>query len=360
MFYEKKMKTNQIFFKNSKILTADKFFRNVLYDKKFGYYASKMPFGENGDFITSPKISSIFSEIIAIWIVSSWETFGKPKNFNIVELGPGDGSLANILLKSFKKFPEFNSVKSMFLLEKSIFLKKVQRKKILNKDFKWIKNLNEIKKGPVVFFGNEFFDAIPIKQFKKIKNNIFEKYFKLEKNKNIKEIFTIASTQSVKIIKSYKSLKNLKFIEFPQLGLQELKKINKKISKLGGCILLIDYGYLKPNDQNTLQSVMKHKKNRLLDNLGKADITSHVNFALLSEFFKKDGLKVKKVISQKQFLERMGILERAQIMSNKMKFREQSDVYLRLKRLLGSNYMGDLFKVIMAYKFKNNNFAGFK
>ena len=354
------MNSNQKFFKKSKILNNDKFFRNVLYDKKFGYYTSQMPFGKNGDFITSPKISSIFSEIIAIWIVSSWKTFGKPKNFNIVELGPGDGSLANILLKSFKKFPEFNSIKNMFLLEKSIFLRKVQKKKILDKDVKWINNLDRIKKGPVVFFGNEFFDAIPIKQFKKIKNNIFEKYFSLEKNKNIKEIFTRASPASVKIIKSYKSLKNLKFIEFPQFGLQELKKINKKISKLGGCILMIDYGYLKPNNQNTLQSVMKHKKNRLLDNLGKADITAHVNFALLSEFFKKDGLKVKNVITQKQFLEKMGILERAQIMSNKMKFREQSDFYLRLKRLLGSNYMGDLFKVIMAYKSKNNNFAGFK
>ena len=61
-----------------------------------------------------------------------------------------------------------------------------------------------------------------------------------------------------------------------------------------------------------------------------------------------------------KFLEKMGIIERAQIIANKMKFREQSDLYLRLKRLLGSNYMGDLFKVIMAYKFKNNNFAGFK
>ena len=354
------MKSNRIFFKKSKILPADKFFKNVLYDKTFGYYTSQMPFGKSGDFVTSPKISSTFSEIIAIWIVSSWETFGKPKNFNIVELGPGDGSLANILLKTFKKFPEFNSIKNMFLLEKSIFLKKVQRERIFNKDVKWIDNLNGIKKGPVVFFGNEFFDAIPIKQFKKIKNNIFEKHFRLEKNKNIKEIFTRASSANAKIIKSYKSLKNLRFIEFPQFGLQELKKINKKISKLGGCILMIDYGYLKPNNQNTLQSVMKHKKNRLLDNLGKADITAHVNFALLSEFFKKDGLKVKNVITQKQFLERMGILERAQIMSNKMKFREQSDLYLRLKRLLGSNYMGDLFKVIMAYKFNNNNFAGFK
>ena len=354
------MKPNQIFFKKSKILPADEFFRNVLYDKKFGYYTSQMPFGKSGDFVTSPKISSIFSEIIAIWIVSSWETFGKPKNFNIVELGPGDGSLVNILLKSFKKFPEFNSIKNLFLLEKSLFLKKIQKKKIINKDVKWIDNLNEIKKGPVVFFGNEFFDAIPIKQFKKIKNDIFEKYYTMEKNKNIKEIFNKASPSSVKIIKSYESLKNLKYIEFPQIGLQELKKINKKIFKLGGCILMIDYGYLKPNNQNTLQSVMKHKRNNALDNLGKADITAHVNFALLSEFFNKDGLNVKNVITQKQFLERMGILERAQIMSNKMKFREQSDLYLRLKRLLGSNYMGDLFKVIMAYKFNNNNFAGFK
>ncbi len=196
------MKPNRIFFKKSKILPVDKFFRNVLYDKKFGYYTSKMPFGKSGDFVTSPKISSIFSEIIAIWIVSSWQSFGKPKNFNIVELGPGDGSLANILLKTFKKFPEFNSIKNMFLLEKSIFLRKVQKKKILNKDVKWIDNLNEIKKGPVVFFGNEFFDAIPIKQFKKIKNDILEKNYSLKKNKNIIEIFTKASPASVKIIKS--------------------------------------------------------------------------------------------------------------------------------------------------------------
>ena len=108
------MKTNKIFFKNSKILPVDSFFKNVLYDKKFGYYNSKFPLGKKGDFITSPKISSLFSEIIAIWIISCWETFGKPKNFNIVELGPGDGVLTSVLLRSFKKFPEFNSIKKIF------------------------------------------------------------------------------------------------------------------------------------------------------------------------------------------------------------------------------------------------------
>ena len=353
------MKTNKIFFKNSKVLPVDKFLNNVLYDKKFGYYSSRIPFGENGDFITSPKITSLFSEIISIWIISCWESFGKPKNFNIVELGPGDGSLSRILLKSFKKFPEFNSIKKLYLYEESKYLVKIQKKKI-NRGAKWINNFDEIKKGPIIFFGNEFFDAIPIKQFKKVKNSLFEKNYVLDKNYKIKQFFKKASFSNSKIINSYKSLKNLKFIEYPKLGLEELRKITKKICRLKGCILLIDYGYSKPNNQNTLQSVKEHKKNNLLSNLGTADITSHVNFNLLNEFFSKNNLKTKDLVTQKEFLETMGIWDRAKIIAKKMKFTEQSDLYLRIQRLLNPKYMGELFKVILAYKFDNNTFAGFK
>tara|TARA_B100001057_G_scaffold325766_1_gene325937 strand:- start:2734 stop:3795 length:1062 start_codon:yes stop_codon:yes gene_type:complete len=353
------MKINKKFFKTSKVLPVDKFFENVLYDKKFGYYSSRIPFGEKGDFITSPKISSLFSEMIAIWIVASWETFGKPKNFNIVELGPGDGSLSKTLLTTFKKFPEFDSIKNLFLYEESKLLRKIQKKKI-NNNVKWINDFNKIKKGPVIFFGNEFFDAIPIKQFKKIKNSLFEKNYTLNKNYKVKQIFKKASVADNKIIKSYKTLKKLKFIEFPKLGLKELKKMSNKISELKGCILLIDYGSYTPNNQNTLQSVMRHKKNNLLSNLGAADITSHVNFKLLKEFFLKNNLETKDLISQKEFLKNMGILERAKLLSKKMKFTEQSDLYLRIQRLVSPRHMGELFKVILAYNFDNNNFAGFK
>jgi cyclopropane-fatty-acyl-phospholipid synthase len=353
------MKTNKIFFKNSKILSVDNFFKNVLYDKKYGYYNSKIPFGEKGDFITSPKISDLFSEIIAIWIVASWETFGKPKNFNIIELGPGDGSLTKILLRSFKRFPKFNSIKNLYLYEESKYLKKIQ-KKIFYKEVKWISNFDQIKKGPVIFFGNEFFDAIPIKQFKKNENFLFEKYYSLDKKCKIREVFKKASTSNIKAIKTYKSLGKLNFIEFPKLGLQLLKKMTKKIIKLNGCILLVDYGYQKSNNENTLQSVMKHKKNKLLNNLGKADVTSHVNFSLLNEFFLKNDLKVKNLITQREFLENMGIIERAKILAKKMKFTQQSDLYLRIQRLLSPKYMGELFKVILAYKFNNSKFAGFK
>ena len=215
------------------------------------------------------------------------------------------------------------------------------------------------KKSSNIFW-NEFFDALPIKQFKRTKNSILEKNYTLDKNYKIKEIFNEASINDIRILKSFKTLKKLNFIELPKFGFQELKKMIEKVSKLKGCILIIDYGYLKPLNKNTLQSVIKHEKNYLFKNLGKADISAHVNFSLLREFFTNNGLKIKRIITQKQFLENMGIVERAEILAKKMKFSDQTDLYTRLKRLLSPNSMGDLFKVILAYKFNKNNFVGFR
>ena len=354
------MTSNKYFFYNAKKIPIDKFFSNVLYDKKIGYYSSRTPFGVKGDFLTSPTISNLFSEIIGIWLISSWVTMGKPKKFNVVELGPGDGSLTKVLLKTFEKFPEFKIAVNIFLYEKSNLLKNIQKKNIDNKQVKWINNFSHLKKGPVIFFGNEFFDAIPIKQFYRNQGVLFQKYYSLEKDKNIIEIYKKASSKDKLKIEKFKTLKNLRFIEFPKLGLDELNKILKKISLLSGGILLIDYGYLKNNSKNTLQSVINHKKNNLLDNLGKADITSLVNFKLLNEFFIQNRLKVKKVVTQKFFLERMGIIERANSLSKNMNFKEQSNLYSRIQRLLDIKLMGELFKVIFAYKFKKDDFIGFK
>ncbi len=346
------MRDKILYFKKSITLPVDKFFSNVLYDKEFGYYNSKNPFGRDGDFITSPKISNLFSEIIGIWVISVWENFGKPKNFNFIELGPGDGSLTKILINVFKKFPEFNAANKIFLYERSGYQKKLQKEKINNNQVKWISNFNKISKGPVLFFGNEFFDAIPIKQFKKNKNILLEKYYTLKKYNQIKSVFKKASRRDTNYLKSFKTLKNQKFIEFPKLGFEELKQITNKIFELEGCILLIDYGYDKPKNKDTLQSVINHKKNELFNNLGNADITSHVNFSLLNEFFKKNKLKIKKTITQKEFLEKMGIMKRAEMLSKKMTFREKTNLYLRLKRLLSPKMMGNLFKVSLAYKAK--------
>ena len=114
--------------KNKKLIPVDEFVETALYEPNIGYYTKKIPFGSQGDFITAPTISNLFSEIIAIWVVSTWEKLGKPKNFNFVELGPGDGSLAKVFVNTIKKFPDLNNFINIFLYEKSKFLKNVQKK----------------------------------------------------------------------------------------------------------------------------------------------------------------------------------------------------------------------------------------
>ena len=86
-------------------LSLDKFINFSLYNKKFGYYMKKNPFGKKGDFITAPNISRLFSEMIAIWILSFWQSLGSPKKFNLVELGAGNGEMMKIFIESFKNFP---------------------------------------------------------------------------------------------------------------------------------------------------------------------------------------------------------------------------------------------------------------
>ena len=359
------MKLNLKKFKitSKKPIPIDDFIEKILYEPNTGYYSSKNPFGKSGDFVTSPTISNLFSEIIGIWIVSTWEKLGKPKKFNFIELGPGDGSLTKVVINTLKKFPELNKAIKIHLYEKSAFLKKIQRQNIDNKHIKWIKNFNSIKNGPVIFFGNEFFDAIPIKQYSNINNELFEKCYLVKNEDSIIEKFIKVNKNDIVQMKLFQTLKKLKFIEYPKKGFLELNPMMKKISKLSGGILLIDYGYLNGRNANTIQAVMDNKKissDTMLRHLGKADITSLVNFNLLKEYFFKNKLKVKKIVTQRFFLERMGIIERAKILEKKMSNTEKKYMNETLARLLEEKQMGSLFKVIFGYKNKNNNFFGFE
>ena len=347
----------------NKPIPVDEFIEKVLYHSKIGYYAKKIPFGKKGDFITAPTISNLFSEIVTIWLISCWEKFGKPKKFNFVELGPGDGSFTKVLVDTMKNFPDFSKSLNIFLYEKSNFLKKIQNKKINNPRVKWINNFKSIKSGPIIFFGNEFFDAIPIKQYTFFKKSLCEKCYIINKKNKLNETYRKASVKDFADIKSFKTLKNLKFIEYPKRGFEELEKIIEKISKLNGGIMLIDYGYLNLLNKNTLQAVMNNKKmnmHQLIRYLGRADITYLVNFTLLKEFFLKKNLKVKKIVSQKFFLEKMGIIQRAKILEKKMTERQEEYMSLTLLRLLDKDLMGELFKVIFAFNSKKNNFLGFE
>ena len=114
-------------------LPLDKYINLSLYDKKNGYYMKKNPFGKKGDFTTAPNISRLFSEMIAIWILSFWQNLGSPKNFNLIELGAGNGAMMEILIESFKNFPNFINACDIFIHEKSPILVKIQKQKLKKK-----------------------------------------------------------------------------------------------------------------------------------------------------------------------------------------------------------------------------------
>jgi len=342
--------------KEKKSIPLDQFINIALYDKKFGYYMKNNPFGKQGDFITSPMISNLFGEMLAIWCIALWEHMGKPNKILFVELGPGDGSLCKDLLKTFKQFKKFYDALEINLLEISDKLKTIQRSKIDSKKVKWIKKIEEIKYGPIIFFGNEFFDALPIKQIYKKKKIFFERHVALSNNdKKIKFLDKKANYNLVKNIKKLNLTYSKNLIEYPEKAIKFLEDIAKKINKFDGGLLTFDYGYKTKKSQNTLQSIRKHRKINLFFEPGQSDITSHINFKLFQEVLKKNNLHVSKIIDEGEFLKKMGILERANILSKKMAFKEKINMFYRLKRLTDPKEMGSLFKVIFAQK-KNKNF----
>ena len=115
--------------KNNSKISLDKFIDKALYDKSQGYYINKNPIGKEGDFITSPNISVMFSEMIAIWLIAFWEKLGFPKKINIIELGAGNGEMMYQILKSIDNFKKFRSSAKFYIIEKSSYLKKIQKKK---------------------------------------------------------------------------------------------------------------------------------------------------------------------------------------------------------------------------------------
>ena len=174
------------------------------------------------------------------------------------------------------------------------------------------------------------------------------KFFEKKVNKDFLE----------KLIKQ-KLSKHQKFIEYSPLANKKLDIISKIIKKQNGGLLIIDYGYEDKKMFDTLQSVKNHKNNNLLENIYKADITHLINF----DFYKKKirNLKIDSVnlTTQREFLIKMGILERAEIISKNMPFSKKSDIYFRLKRLIDKKQMGTLFKVLFATNKKNNFNLGF-
>ena len=331
---------------NNKHISFDKFVDIALYHKKTGYYMKKNPFGKDGDFITAPNISILFSEMLAIWCIAFWEHLGYPKKINIIELGAGNGEMMYQMIKVFERFNKFRESSNYFILEKSQFLKKIQKKKLNSHKITWLNSINKLKNGPNIFLANEFFDALPIKQFIKKNNKWYEKSIKKNNINKYEFVNVITNIKNLEKKIEINLSKNQKIIEFSPLTYKYLNIISKKINTFQGGLLIVDYGYLQKKMKDSLQSIYKHNFNNVLDNFGKSDITYNLNFFLLKKIVKKLNLKVVGLTSQRNFLTKLGILDRAEILAKNLQFSKKADIYYRIKRLIDRNFMGELFKVM--------------
>ena len=212
---------------------------------------------------------------------------------------------------------------------------------------------------PSIFIANEFFDALAIKQLRKKRNEWFEKFVNIE---NLNKASFIEKKVNIKKFEKkidFRISDNQNFIEYSELGISYLREISNIIKKNTGGFLLIDYGYTEKTMKDTLQAITNHKFANILNNIGNTDITHNINFNIFQKIIKKIGGLETNLTSQKEFLLRMGIKERAEIISKNKNFSKKADIFYRLERLVDENQMGDLFKVMLIKNKKSKFKLGF-
>ena len=345
---------------DKKDLPLDQFIEFALYDKVNGYYMKKNPFGKEGDFITAPNITRLFSEIIAIWVLTFWKSIGSPNKFNLLELGAGNGEMMKVIIETLKNFPECFNNCNFQIHEKSEFLKKQQQFNLKSEKMTWIDNIKINNLFPTIYLANEFFDALPIKQFFKRKEGWVERFvnFKDEKNAEFKE--QLIDIKNIEQNLKFEVSKDQEIIEYSPSSFEYLKDISNLIKNNDGGLLIIDYGYLNLKMKETLLAIKNHKHSNILEDIGDSDITYNINFNLFKKFIGQfDDLNFI-ITNQKKFLTSMGIIQRAEIISENIPFSKKSDLFYRIRRLIDEKQMGELFKVMLIKKHKNNFKTGFE
>ena len=340
-------------------LPLDQFINLALYDKDIGYYMKKNPFGKNGDFITAPNITRIFSEIIAIWTITFWKSIGSPKRFNLLELGAGNGEMMKVINETLINFPECYNACNFILHEKSDFLINEQKKNLKSKKFSWLVNFKNINTNPTIFLANEFFDAIPIKQFFKKKDGWIERFVDLSDPKKAEFKEKKIDIDEIEKNLNFEISKNQKIIEYSPDTFKYLKIICDLIQKYDGGMLIIDYGYADSKMHETLQAINNHKYSSILENIGDSDITYNINFHSFEKFINQFKKLNSIFTNQKKFLTNMGILQRAEMISKNIAFSKKADLFYRVRRLIDEKQMGELFKVMLIKKKENNFMTGF-
>ena len=313
-----------------------------------GYYMTRDPFGAGGDFLTAPEVSQMFGELIGIWCAEVWHAMGEPKTIDLVELGPGRGTLMNDLLRAAKVVPAFRAAIETHLVETSTALAERQRETLTEAGtpVRWHRRVETLPDGPLIVVANEFADALPIDQLVKTETGWYERKVGIQDGKLA---FALDPTPLPKIEEHLPA--RLRGAAPGALlesrDLTPFREIARRIAAHHGAALVVDYGHTQSGFGDTLQGVRAHKPVDPLQNPGEADLTAHVDFAQLAVAAMQSGLRALGPVTQGNFLRALGIELRAQNLKRGQSAETAAEIDAALARLAApSPGMGELFKVL--------------
>ena len=309
-----------------------------LHDPDYGYYATRPALGEGGDFITAPLVSQMFGELIGLWAVETWNRMGRPAPFRLVEMGPGDGTLMSDLLRAARLSAAFTEAADVWLVETSQPLRDRQRQ-LLGENLSWAGALADVPgRAPTILVANELLDCLPVRQFVRTERGWAERVVGLDDAGALAFGLTGAP-----VLDQVAPVGAILETAPAQAALGD--EIAARLVHDGGAALLIDYGRAVPGFGDTLQALRRHRKEGPLENPGEADLTTHVDFAVLAAVARSHGLGAH-MATQGEFLLGMGLLERAGRLGANADEAERERISDAVERLAGPQAMGDLFKVL--------------
>ena len=323
----------------------------ALQDPELGYYTTHDPFGAGGDFITAPEVSQMFGELLGLWIVQAWRDQGEPSPCRLVELGPGRGTLMSDALRAARPDRKFLASIEVVLIESSPVLREMQKTTLAESavPIRWMDHFEEsLADRPLFLIANEFFDALPIRQFVMTERGWCERMVTVDASGDL--AFALSPIPTREMIPPDREGSPIGGVcEIGLAGQAIVSQIADAVGTNGGAALIIDYGYDKPGFGETLQAVSGHAFVEILARPGESDLSAHVDFPELAAAAWPTA-DTAGPVTQGEFLTRLGILQRMQSLASENPSAADS---LRedLARLVDHKKMGSLFKVLSIVPF---------
>jgi len=326
------------------------FMAEALGHPTLGYYRRAMPLGAAGDFTTAPEISQMFGELLGAWLAERWQAIGRPAPVRLVELGPGRGTLMADALRATRGLAGFHAALDLHLVEVNAPLRAMQESALSVYKPTWHEAFEAVPRGPLLLVANEFFDALPVRQFERTPQGWHERMIGLAPDgEHLAFALAPGPSPFARLLPETVRDSDLPagtVAEASASTIDLASRVAERLVQDGGWALIIDYGRDVPGTGATLQALRGHRSVDPLDRPGETDLTAHVDFATLAQAACTTGARVFGPTGQGAFLRQLGIERRAEILKARATPAQRSAIDAALLRLIDKDQMGTLFRVL--------------